>query len=202
MEAILSSPSNRVQGFLAAGHVCTVMGYTEYEPIAARYSVPIVVTGFEPLDILQGVLMCVRQLEEGRAEVENQYARSVRREGNSRARQIISEVFRVAPRKWRGIGAIPHSGLGLSGKFADYDAESRFGVADYTAEEPSECIGGLIMQGVKKPSECPAFGERCAPETPLGAPMVSNEGACAAYYRYRRIQAPAPVERNATTMEV
>jgi hydrogenase expression/formation protein HypD len=202
MEAILSSPSNRVQGFLAAGHVCTVMGYTEYEPIAARYRVPIVVTGFEPLDILQGVLMCVRQLEEGRAEVENQYARSVRREGNRRARQIISEVFRVAPRKWRGIGAIPQSGLGLSEKFADYDAESRFGVADYTAEEPSECIGGLIMQGVKKPSECPAFGERCAPENPLGAPMVSNEGACAAYYRYRRIKAPASVERNATTMEV
>jgi hydrogenase expression/formation protein HypD len=202
MEAILSSPSNRVQGFLAAGHVCTVMGYTEYEPIAARYRVPIVVTGFEPLDILQGVLMCVKQLEEGRAEVENQYARSVRREGNRRARQIISEVFRVTPRKWRGIGAIPQSGLGLSEKFADYDAESRFGVADYTAEEPSECIGGLIMQGVKKPSECPAFGERCAPENPLGAPMVSNEGACAAYYRYRRIQAPAPVERNATTTEV
>jgi hydrogenase expression/formation protein HypD len=202
MEAILSSPSNRVQGFLAAGHVCTVMGYTEYEPIAARYRVPIVVTGFEPLDILQGVLMCVKQLEEGRAEVENQYARSVRREGNRRARQIISEVFRVTPRKWRGIGAIPQSGLGLSEKFADYDAESRFGVADYTAEEPSECIGGLIMQGVKKPNECPAFGERCAPENPLGAPMVSNEGACAAYYRYRRIQAPAPVERNATTTEV
>jgi hydrogenase expression/formation protein HypD len=203
MEAILSSASNRVQGFLAAGHVCTVMGYTEYEPIAAKYRVPIVVTGFEPLDILQGVLMCVKQLEECRAEVENQYARSVRREGNRHARQIISEVFRVAPRKWRGIGAIPQSGLGLSDKFAGYDAESRFGVADYTAEEPSECISGLIMQGVKKPSECPAFGERCTPENPLGAPMVSNEGACAAYYRYRRIQAPAPIERNATsTMEV
>ncbi len=186
MEAILSSPSNRVQGFLAAGHVCTVMGYTEYEPIAAKYSVPIVVTGFEPLDILQGVLMCVKQLEEGRAEVENQYARSVRREGNRHAQRIVGEVFRIVPRKWRGVGEIRRSGLGLSEKFADYDAESRFGVADYTAEEPAECISGLIMQGVKKPRECSAFGERCTPENPLGAPMVSNEGACAAYYRYRR----------------
>ena len=166
------------------------MGYTEYEPIAANYRVPIVVTGFEPLDILQGVLMCVKQLEDGRAEVENQYARSVRREGNRHARQIISEVFRIAPRKWRGIGPIPQSGLGLSEKFAGYDAESRFGVAGYTAEEPSECISGLIMQGVKKPNECSAFGARCTPESPLGAPMVSNEGACAAYYRYRRPPAP------------
>jgi hydrogenase expression/formation protein HypD len=190
MEAILSSPLSRVQGFLAAGHVCTVMGYTEYEPIAAKYHVPIVVTGFEPLDILQGVLMCVKQLEEGRAEVENQYARSVRREGNRHARQIIGEVFRVVPRKWRGVGEIQQSGLGLSEKFADYDAELRFGVADYTAEEPAECISGLIMQGVKKPHECSAFGDRCTPENPLGAPMVSNEGACAAYYRYRRFQAP------------
>lgn len=188
MEAILSSPSNRVQGFLAAGHVCTVMGYTEYEPIAAKYSVPIVVTGFEPLDILQGVLMCIKQLEEGRAEVENQYARSVRREGNRHAQRIVGEVFRIVPRKWRGVGEIQRSGLGLSEKFADYDAESRFGVADYTAEEPAECISGLIMQGVKKPHECSAFGERCTPENPLGAPMVSNEGACAAYYRYRRFQ--------------
>src|SRR6185369_7113406 len=177
MEAILSSPSNRVQGFLAAGHVCAVMGYAEYEPVAARYRVPIVVTGFEPLDILQGVLMCVKQLEEGLAEVENQEARSVRREGNRHARQMISEVFRVVPRKWRGIGAIQESGLGLNGKFTDYDAELRFGVADYTAEEPAECISGLIMQGVKKPHECSAFGGRCSPENPLGAPMVSNEGA-------------------------
>jgi hydrogenase expression/formation protein HypD len=188
MEAILSSPSNRVQGFLAAGHVCTVMGYTEYEPITAKYRAPIVVTGFEPLDILQGVLMCVKQLEEGRAEVENQYARSVRREGNRHAQRIVGEVFRIVPRKWRGVGEIQRSGLGLSEKFADYDAESRFGVADYTAEEPAECISGLIMQGVKKPRECSAFGERCTPENPLGAPMVSNEGACAAYYRYRRFR--------------
>jgi hydrogenase expression/formation protein HypD len=190
MEAILSSPSNRVQGFLAAGHVCTIMGYTEYEPIATKYHAPIVVTGFEPLDILHGVYLCVRQLEEGRAEVENQYARSVRREGNQAAQQIIREVFRIVPRKWRGIGEIPGSGLGLSEQYAEFDAETRFGVADYTAEEPSECISGLIMQGVKKPHECAAFGVRCTPENPLGAPMVSNEGACAAYYRYRRSPLP------------
>ena len=192
MEAILSSSSNRVQGFLAAGHVCTVMGYTEYEPIAKKYRAPIVVTGFEPLDILQGVYLCVRQLEEGRAEVENQYARSVRREGNREAQRIIQEVFRIVSRKWRGIGEIPRSGLGLSEQYAEFDAETKFGVADYTAEEPSECISGLIMQGVKKPHECSAFGERCTPEYPLGAPMVSNEGACAAYYRYRR--SPLPEE--------
>jgi hydrogenase expression/formation protein HypD len=194
MEAILSSPLNRVQAYLAAGHVCTVMGYTEYEPIAVKYHVPIVVTGFEPLDILQGVLMAVKQLEEGRAEVENQYARSVRREGNRHAQQIVREVFRIVPRKWRGIGEIRQSGLGLTDKFASFDAESRFGLADYTAEEPGECISGLIMQGVKKPNECVAFGTHCTPENPLGAPMVSNEGACAAYYRYRRFQAPATTE--------
>ena len=188
MEAILSSPSNRVQGFLAAGHVCTVMGYTEYEPIASKYYVPIVVTGFEPLDILQGVLMCVRQLEQGRAEVENQYARSVRREGNRPAQQLVNKVFAIVPRKWRGVGEIPQSGLGLSDAYRDFDAELRFELSDYTAEEPAECISGLIMQGVSKPHECPAFGARCTPEMPLGAPMVSNEGACAAYYRYRRVQ--------------
>jgi hydrogenase expression/formation protein HypD len=192
MEAILSSSSNRVQGFLAAGHVCTVMGYTEYEPIAKKYRAPIVVTGFEPLDILHGVYLCVRQLEEGRAEVENQYARAVRREGNREAQRIIQEVFRIVSRKWRGIGEIPRSGLGLSEQYAEFDAETKFGVADYTAEEPSECISGLIMQGVKKPHECSAFGARCTPENPLGAPMVSNEGACAAYYRYRR--SPLPEE--------
>ena len=186
MEAILSSPLNRVQGFLAAGHVCTVMGTTEYDPIAVRYRVPIVVTGFEPLDILQGVLMCVKQLEEGRAEVENQYARSVRREGNRPAREILREVFRIVPRKWRGIGEIPQSGLCLQEVYREYDAEQRFDVAGYTAEEAPECISGLIMQGVRKPHECTAFGVRCTPEMPLGAPMVSSEGACAAYYRYRR----------------
>jgi hydrogenase expression/formation protein HypD len=186
MEAILASPGNCVQGFLAAGHVCTVMGFTEYGPIAQKYRVPIVVTGFEPLDILQGVYMCVQQLEQGRAEVENQYTRSVRREGNEVAQRLIREVFRVIPRKWRGVGEIPRSGFALSEKFAGFDAERRFGVADYTAEESSECISGLILQGVKKPYECPAFGTRCTPEHPLGATMVSAEGACAAYYRYRR----------------
>lgn len=186
MEAILASPRNCVQGFLAAGHVCTVMGFTEYGPIVEKYRVPIIVTGFEPLDILQGVYMCVQQLEHGRTEVENQYTRSVRREGNEAAQRLIREVFRVIPRKWRGVGQIPRSGFALSEKFADYDAERRFGVADYTAEESSECISGLILQGVKKPHECLAFGTRCTPEHPLGATMVSSEGACAAYYRYRR----------------
>lgn len=186
MEAILSSPDNRVQGFLAAGHVCTVMGFEEYFPLAQRFRVPIVVTGFEPLDILQGVLMCVRQLESGRAEVENQYTRCVRREGNETAQRLVAEVFRIVPRKWRGVGEIAQSGLGLREAFAEFDAERRFGVATYTAEESGECISGLILQGVKKPHECPAFGTRCTPEHPLGATMVSSEGACAAYYRYRR----------------
>jgi len=175
-----------VQGFLAAGHVCTVMGYEEYRPLAKKYRVPIVVTGFEPLDILQGVHMCVAQLEEGRAEVENAYTRAVRREGNEKARELIADVFRVVRRKWRGIGEIPESGLALRGEYEAFDAERRFGVAGNTVEEPSECISGLILQGVKKPRECPAFGVRCTPDRPLGATMVSSEGACAAYYRYRR----------------
>ena len=189
MEAILASPVNRVQGFLAAGHVCTVMGYTDYEPIAARYRVPIVVTGFEPLDLLEGVYRCVKQLEEGRAEVENQYARAVQRGGNRRAQDLLREVFEIVPRKWRGVGEIPHSGFALREPFAEFDAESRFGVAALVEEEPSECISGLILQGLKKPHECPAFGGRCTPERPLGATMVSSEGACAAYYRYRRVRA-------------
>ncbi len=187
MEAILSSPETRVQGFLAAGHVCTVMGFTEYEPIAAKYNVPIVVTGFEPVDILQGIFMCVKQLEEGRHEVENQYARAVRRIGNQPAQQIVGEVFRVVPRKWRGVGEIPQSGLGLQPRYAAYDAELKFDVADRALDEPKECISGLIMQGLKKPNECSAFGGVCTPEHPLGATMVSSEGACAAYYRYRRV---------------
>ena len=187
MEAILSSPTNRVQGFLAAGHVCTVMGFTEYEPLAAKYRVPMVVTGFEPLDILQGIQLCVAQLESGRAEVENPYARSVRREGNRPAQTLMAEVFRVVDRKWRGIGEIPRSGLGFTDAYASYDAERRFGVADYRVEESGECMSGQILQGVKKPHECPAFGTRCTPDHPLGATMVSGEGACAAYYRYRRV---------------
>jgi len=186
LEAILSSGPSRVQGFLAAGHVCTVMGYTEYEPIAREHHVPIIVTGFEPLDILQGIYLCVKQLEEGRAEVENQYSRAVRREGNLAAQRLIREVFRVVPRKWRGIGEIPRSGLALSEAYAAFDAETRFGVADHTAEESPECISGRILQGLSKPHDCTAFGTRCTPEHPLGATMVSSEGACAAYFRYRR----------------
>ena len=186
IEAILDAPDRRVQAFLAAGHVCAVMGWEEYKPIAAKHRVPIVVTGFEPLDILQGVLMCVRQLESGRAEVENQYSRAVRQEGNRPAQQIIREVFQVTPRKWRGIGEIPRSGLGLRAAYTAFDAERKFGVAGIRAEEPTECLSGLVLQGKIRPRECPAFGTRCTPEHPLGATMVSSEGACAAYYRYRR----------------
>ncbi len=190
MEAILSSPNNRVKGFLAAGHVCTVMGYWEYFPIAQKYKVPIVVTGFEPLDILQGIYMCVKQLEEGRYEVENQYARSVRQKGNESAQRIIKEVFCIIPRKWRGVGEIKSSGLGLREEYGSYDAEKKFGLEGYQADESPECISGLILQGVKKPYECPAFGNKCTPEHPLGATMVSSEGACAAYYRYRSKKVP------------
>jgi hydrogenase expression/formation protein HypD len=186
IEAVLSSPQCRVQGFLAAGHVCAVMGYTEYEPIAVKYKVPIVVTGFEPLDILQGVYMLVKQLEEGRTEVENQYARAVKKDGNRPAQDLVSKVFRIVPRKWRGVGEIPMSGLGLRDEYVEFDAERRFAVSGYSADEPKECISGLILQGIKKPNECPVFGTRCTPEHPFGATMVSNEGACAAYYRYRR----------------
>jgi len=186
MEAVLSSPANRVQGFLAAGHVCAVMGTREYEPLAAKYHVPIVVTGFEPLDILHGILLCVQQLEAGRAAVEIQYARSVRPEGNRRAIEQMEAIFAVAPRKWRGIGLIPHSGLALRPEYAEFDAEARFDLADITAEEPPECRAGEVLQGHVKPHDCPCFGVQCTPEHPLGAPMVSGEGACAAYYRYRR----------------
>jgi hydrogenase expression/formation protein HypD len=188
MEAILSAEGSRVQGFLAAGHVCTVMGFTEYEPLAAKYKVPIVVTGFEPLDILQGVYMCVKQLEDGRAEVENQYARAVRRQGNLPAQHLVSQVFEVVPRKWRGVGEIPASGLGLRAEYRRFDAEVRFDLEQTHADEPPECMSGLIMQGRMKPHECPAFGTSCTPEHPLGATMVSSEGACAAYYRYRRVR--------------
>jgi hydrogenase expression/formation protein HypD len=183
--AILSAPDNRVQGFLAAGHVCTVMGTAEYGPLAARFGVPIVVTGFEPVDILHGVLECVRLLEAGRPEVANAYARAVRPEGNVHAMQAMREVFAVADRNWRGIGRIPQSGFVLRPEFRDFDAAARFGVGADAPPEATECISGLIMRGVKKPHECPAFGTRCTPERPLGAPMVSTEGACAAYYRYR-----------------
>lgn len=186
IEAILSSAKNKVRGFLAAGHVCTIMGMQAYYPLAAKYQVPIVVTGFEPLDILQGLYMCVQQLEEGRVEVENQYTRAVLEHGNQSALDLIAEVFRVIPRKWRGIGEIPQSGWALSEKYQNFDAEQRFAVSGLLTEESSQCISGLILQGLKKPNECPAFGKNCTIDHPLGATMVSSEGACAAYYKYRR----------------
>jgi len=189
MEAILSSSTNRVQGFLAAGHVCTIMGWEEYIPLSKKYHVPIVITGFEPVDILQGVYMCLQQLETGRAEVENQYSRVVQREGNVTAQKIMSEVYSVIKRRWRGIGDIAASGLGLSPAYASFDAEQRFGAVITETERASECISGAILRGDKKPPDCPAFGTRCTPEQPLGVTMVSSEGACAAYYRYRNTTA-------------
>jgi hydrogenase expression/formation protein HypD len=183
---LLESPANRVQGFIAPGHVCAVMGYWEYEALSKQYRVPIVVGGFEPVDLIEAILMLVTQLEEGRAEAENQYARAVTLEGNRIAQKVLLEVFEVVDRKWRGIGAIPQSGFRLRPEFAEYDAEKIFGLADAVVEEPAECISAQVLQGLKKPVDCPAFGVRCTPENPLGAPMVSSEGACAAYYQYRR----------------
>jgi len=188
MTALLDAPDNRVQGFLAAGHVCTVMGWTEYEPIAAKYRVPIIVTGFEPLDILEGMLLAVRQLEEGRHEVENQYVRSVRRDGNQPAQDLVSRVFELVDRSWRGIGPIPRSGLGLREEFAAFDAEKRFALEGIRTAEPTACRAGDVLRGVLKPFDCPAFGTVCSPEHPLGAPMVSSEGACAAYHNYGRFR--------------
>ena len=187
IRSILSLPTNKIQGFLAAGHVCTIMGFEEYVPLASQFRVPIVVTGFEPLDILEGVYLCVRQLEAGRAEVENQYSRSVRRDGNQPAQKIMREVFRVVRRRWRGIGEIEESGLGLAEAYRDLDAETRFGLVVPQEERQSDCISGLVLCGERKPTECPAFGTRCTPEHPLGVTMVSSEGACAAYYRYRGV---------------
>jgi hydrogenase expression/formation protein HypD len=186
METILSSPQNRVQGFLGPGHVCTVVGYEEYESLSRRFGVPIVVTGFEPLDVLEGILKVVRQLEEGRAEVENQYSRVLNREGNRVAQELIRKVFTVSDRKWRGVGSIPQSGYTLSAEFHDFDAEFRFSVEAIDTSEPAVCIAGEILQGIKKPHDCPAFGSACTPQHPLGATMVSSEGACAAYYAYGR----------------
>lgn len=184
--SILQSPLNRVQGFLGPGHVCAVMGYREYEPISARYEVPIVITGFEPLDILEGALYTVRQLEAGRAKVENQYVRAVTREGNRAAKELIFSVFEICDRKWRGVGAIPKSGYKLRWEFRDHDAERLFEVQEIDTQEPSICISGQILKGIKKPHDCPAFGTLCTPQHPLGATMVSAEGACAAYYAYGR----------------
>src|SRR3990172_7992968 len=188
MEALLSSPTNLVQGFLAAGHVCTVMGYEEYLPLAEKYKVPIVVTGFEPVDILQGVYMAVQQLEGGRYEVENQYSRSVLREGNIPAKKLLGEVFQTSNRTWRGIGEIPMSGYSLQPQFHDFDAERIFHVENIKTTESPLCIAGQVLQGLKKPHECTAFGKECNPEHPLGAPMVSSEGACAAYYHFGRFR--------------
>jgi hydrogenase expression/formation protein HypD len=186
MRLILRSSSNRVQGFIAPGHVCTVMGFAEYDELVREFHIPMVVGGFEPIDLLDAIYMLVSQLEEGRAEVENQYSRSVNYQGNLAAQAILGEVFEVSDRKWRGIGAIAGSGLRLREEFAAFDAERIFGAGDVTAEEPRECISALVLQGLKKPLDCPVFGNRCTPMNPLGAPMVSTEGACAAYYQYRR----------------
>jgi hydrogenase expression/formation protein HypD len=186
LSAILNSPENRVQAFLGPGHVCAIMGYTEYEPISARYSAPIVISGFEPLDILEGTLMSIRQLEEGRACVENQYSRVLDRAGNLPAQKVVSQVFEIGDRKWRGIGTIPMSGYHLRDEFARHDAEKLFEVDEIATLEPEICISGLILRGIKKPHDCPAFGRLCSPQHPLGATMVSAEGACAAYYAYGR----------------
>lgn len=186
MTALLEAPDNRVQGFLGAGHVCTVMGTGEYEPIVKRFNVPIVVTGFEPLDLLEGILRTVRQLEAGRGEVENQYARAVRPEGNPRSRQLIEDVFEVCDRKWRGVGMIPASGYRLREEFRAHDAERIFAVSDIETHESTVCISGQVLKGLKKPHDCPAFGKECSPQSPLGATMVSGEGACAAYFAYGR----------------
>jgi hydrogenase expression/formation protein HypD len=186
MTTVLESPGNRVQAFLGAGHVCAVMGWEEYEPLAARYRVPIVITGFEPLDLLEGILMAVRQLESGRHEVENQYSRAVVRKGNPEARRMIAQVFEPCDRAWRGIGEIPGSGYRLREEFAAFDATRIFELESIEAREPEICMSGLILQGARRPRDCPAFGTQCTPETPLGATMVSSEGACAAYYNYGR----------------
>jgi len=195
LEAILSASDNRVRGFLGPGHVCAVMGYGEYDPISAHYQVPIVITGFEPIDILEGTLMTIRQLEEGRATVENQYSRILNRQGNLPAQRLISKVFEVGDRKWRGIGTIPMSGYHLRDEFSRHDAEKLFDVAEIATLEPEICISGEILRGLRKPHDCPAFGVLCTPQHPLGATMVSAEGACAAYYAYGRHLNPQGVNR-------
>ncbi len=186
IRALLANPENRVQGFIAPGHVCTIMGYREYESLVRDFAIPIVVGGFEPVDLLEAILMLVKQLESGETRVENQYVRSVSYQGNVPAQQILKDVFEIADQKWRGIGMIPCSGLKLRPKYAAFDANEIFDLQLITADEPAECISAQVLQGLKKPTDCPAFAIRCTPENPLGAPMVSAEGACAAYYRYRR----------------
>jgi len=185
IQVLLSSPHHRIDGFLAAGHVCSVMGYHEYLPLADSFHVPIVVTGFEPLDLTQGILACLKQLEGGYHTVENQYARSVTQNGNGAAQQTIQKVFHNVDATWRGIGPIPSSGLALRSEYADLDAEIKFDLQNYTIEDSGDCISGLVLQGLKKPTDCSLFGTTCTPEHPFGATMVSSEGACAAYYRYK-----------------
>lgn len=184
IKAVIGDPESKIDGFLAAGHVCTIMGNAEYHPLSDAFEVPIVVTGFEPLDILQGILMVIRQLEQKEAKVENQYARIVREEGNPEAQKMIYEVFEIQNQTWRGIGEIPESGYGLRDKYAAFDASKKFQLDLEEAPENSDCISGQIMKGIKKPFECPHFGKKCTPSNPLGAPMVSSEGACAAYYHF------------------
>ncbi len=191
MTALLADPANGVQGFLAAGHVCAVMGFHEYEPIARRFRIPIVVTGFEPLDLLLGLQHCIRQLEAGRAEVENQYARVVSRAGNPAAQAVLARVFEVRTQGWRGLGELPASGLGLAPAYERFDALKRFADVTVPPDRPGDCVSGEVLRGLRRPVDCPAFGTRCTPETPLGATMVSSEGACAAYYRYRRPSVPS-----------
>lgn len=187
LKLLLSSPYVKINGFLAAGHVCTVMGYEEYIPISKEYNVPIVVTGFEPFDLLYGIFLCVKLLEEGKAEVQNAYKRSVRKEGNLEAKKIIKEVYEIVDRKWRGIGIIPEGGFAIKEKYKEFDAEKKFNLKNFKREEKTECISGLVLQGAKKPSECQLFGDPCTPENPLGATMVSSEGACQAYYLYKKL---------------
>ncbi|MFN7116293.1 MAG: hydrogenase formation protein HypD [Saprospiraceae bacterium] len=186
IEEVMNDEEAQIQGFLAAGHVCTIMGIDEYYPIAGKYKVPIVVTGFEPVDLLQGILMTVRQLEQGKYFLDNQYTRVVKPEGNPEARKVMEQVFEVADREWRGIGTIPMSGYEIRKEFSQYDANVKFSVNIEKAEESRECIAGLVLKGIKKPHECPQFGKKCTPQTPLGAPMVSSEGACAAYYHFAK----------------
>ncbi|CAA9890737.1 protein required for maturation of hydrogenases [Candidatus Methylobacter favarea] len=188
MQALLRSPNNQVQGFLGAGHVCSIMGYHEYLPLCAHYQIPIVVTGFEPVDILHGLYLCIKQLEEKRCQVENEYSRVVNMQGNQPAQQLMRQVFDIVDRSWRGLGEIAASGLALTAEYEQWNAERRFAVATINTQEPRDCRSGEVLKGLIKPAHCPEFGKRCTPEHPLGATMVSSEGACAAYYRYRRFE--------------
>lgn len=187
IDAVMDDPDTHIQAFLAAGHVCTIMGTAEYGPLVERYQIPIVVTGFEPVDLAQGILMAVRQLEKGEYKLENQYSRVVRPEGNPEAMKVIDQVFCISDREWRGIGNIPVSGYEVRPELAQYDANLKFNIQIDKAPESEECISGLIMKGIKKPFECPQFGKKCTPQNPLGAPMVSSEGACAAYYHFAQV---------------